>query len=177
MKNFMAVKLWTGPVENSFKKLDSRFTLIRFGFEIESNNDSQMSESWFIYLIFDSIWFWFTADHDSRVNRDSRRINIKPNQNELNQFESQIKMNCESKWIRIKNKMIHFGESKWIDSVRALIATLNSHNFCAVCTCKIDLIWMLNMCALYFLIFTLYNRFHILSLSYLDRQSSFRLFC
>ena len=53
-------------------------------------------------LIFDSIWFWFAG------------------------LMNKINLNRQSKWIKIKNKMIrqresNFRESKWIDSVRALI--------------------------------------------------------
>ena len=64
-------------------KLDSRFTLIRFWFEIESINDSQLTDH-----DLPTIYFWFDlifdsqVNHDSRVNRDSRRIKIKPNQKE-----------------------------------------------------------------------------------------------
>ena len=56
-------------------QLDSRFTLIRFWFEIESTESLEMSESWFTFpwyfILFD---FDSQGKHDSRINRDSRRI-------------------------------------------------------------------------------------------------------
>ena len=84
-----------------------RTSLIRnsLWFEIESTYDSQMSESRFTYL-----WFLIRFDfdsqvnHDSRVNHDLRRMKIKPNKNESLRF---VRIESESKWIKIKNKMIH----------------------------------------------------------------------
>ena len=62
------------------------------------NHDSPIFDFWFD-LIFKS-----QVIHDWRVNRDLRRIKIKPNRN-----ESQTKMNCESKRInRIRSLQ------KWI---------------------------------------------------------------
>ena len=52
---------------------------------------------------FTYLWFLIRFDfdpqvnHDSRVRRDLRRIKIKPNQNEYNQFESRIKINQKQK--------------------------------------------------------------------------------
>ena len=62
------------------------------------------------------------VNHDSRVNRDSQWIKIKANKNESLRF---VRFESESKFIRIKNKMIRSSESKkreskWIDSIRAL---------------------------------------------------------
>ena len=97
-------------IKQGADQLDSRFTLIRFWFEIESTDDSQMSESRFTFL-----WFLIRFDfdsqvnHDSRVNRDSRRIKIKVNQNESLRF---VRFESESKWIKIKNKMIRPSESQ-----------------------------------------------------------------
>ena len=63
--------------------LDSRFTLIRFLFEVESIESLEMSISELTYLRF-LIRFDFDSqvNHDSRLNRDSRRLKIIPNQNE-----------------------------------------------------------------------------------------------
>ena len=60
-----------------------------------------MSESWFAYL-----WFFIRFDfdsqvnHDSRVNRDSQRIEIIPNQNE----------SIRKSWALIETRFLRFLE-------------------------------------------------------------------
>ena len=65
------------------------------------------------------------VNHDSRVNRDSQRIKIKANKNESSRF---VRFKSESKFIRIKNKIIRSSESKIreskrIDSIQALYSS------------------------------------------------------
>ena len=69
--------------EQDSDQLDSRFTLIRFLFEVESIESLEMSLSELTFLRF-LIRFDFDShvNHDSRLNRDSRRLKIIPNQNE-----------------------------------------------------------------------------------------------
>ena len=74
---------------------DSRFTLIRFWFEIESTNDWQMSESRFTYLSF-SIPRWIMIPGWIVIRDESMSNRIKMNK---------IKLIRKSKWMKNSNDL------------------------------------------------------------------------